>query len=482
MKKIASRSCLTLILLSLLLSSCGETQPDPKETTASDSSVETTAEEGYKYPELDYGGKTFTILNTDNTYGFYDDLDFEEQSGEAVDDAIYNRNRTIEDKFKLKLEVIDDYLFGDAISALQTSVMSNEHLYDVAFVYNANSGSLFTNNYLIDMQDLKGFNFDEPWWDKNGIDSLRIGSKQKILFAYTDISLTDFQGTLVTFFNEKIMNDLKLELPYDIVREGKWTYDKMGEYMKAGANLNGDESFTFSADGKATYGLASWDQGEVGMVFGSGYGFIGIEDKLPVITAGDEKFINAAQKLITLLSPDGEYLSANGGEGGHYETIFKAGRSLLAVCELKATNKYRDMSDSYGILPMAKVDETQENYYCLRNFSYLMCIPSTNPNPDDAAVIMDAMGYLTYRDVMTPFYEGRVSQKSLRDEESIEMLEIIRNNRTLDVGRCFGWYDNYCSIISGGVKNKSTDIVSKIAALKSPIEQDIAKKVENIES
>ena len=382
----------------------------------------------------------------------------------------------------MKIKVVEDYALGDAIEAMKTTVLAGDDVYDVFFAYNAYMSSLTSDNYLYDMQDLSGFHFDKPWWDGESTESLRLGSQKRTLFAYTDASLTDFQGTLVTFFNENMVEDRGLESPYGIAENGNWTLDKMSEYMKAGADLNGADNFTFNADANTTYGLVSWDQGEIGLVIGSGRDFVTIEKNQPVITAGDEKFIEAIQKVITTLSKDGEYLCSNASGAGHYEQIFKAGRAMLAISELKATNKYRDMNDSFGILPMPKVDESQEKYSCLRNFSYLLCIPATNEDAESAAVIMDAMSYLTYKNVMEPFYEGRVSQKSLRNEDSIKMLELIRESRVTEIGRCFGWTSSYRYAINTCVTAKSTDIVSKFAELKSGTEAKITATMDVLEN
>ena len=80
---------LTSILLLAALSACGDTQsaPDPAEnvpdTSASVTESDTIGAD-YIYPELDCGGDTFTILNSDTSHwGFYSYMDFEEQSGSS---------------------------------------------------------------------------------------------------------------------------------------------------------------------------------------------------------------------------------------------------------------------------------------------------------------------------------------------------------------------------------------------------------------
>lgn len=48
----------------------------------------------------------------------------------------------------------------------------------------------------------------------------------------------------------------------------------------------------------------------------------------------------------------------------------------------------------------------------------------TNQNTQQAGVILDEFSYQIYKDLMPVFYDVTVSQKGLRNEESIEMFGI----------------------------------------------------------
>ena len=66
-----------------------------------------------------------------------------------------------------------------------------------------------------------------------------------------------FDSMWCLFFNENMAENHQLDMPYDLVREGKWTIDEATKYAKAVANLNGDESWKWSKDGKCVYGISS---------------------------------------------------------------------------------------------------------------------------------------------------------------------------------------------------------------------------------
>lgn len=76
MKRKTSKPLLSILILSLLLSACGDSKASQDESTDSETSDEAISEkEEYSYPDIDLGGDTFTILNTAQTYGFYSTID-----------------------------------------------------------------------------------------------------------------------------------------------------------------------------------------------------------------------------------------------------------------------------------------------------------------------------------------------------------------------------------------------------------------------
>ena len=71
-----------------------------------------------------------------------------------------------------------------------------------------------------------------------------------------------------------MLADLGLETPYDLVRDGAWTIDKLHEYATAGANLNGDSSFAWDENGSAIYGLASYEDSLNAFITGGGESYV----------------------------------------------------------------------------------------------------------------------------------------------------------------------------------------------------------------
>ena len=73
------------------------------------------------------------------------------------------------------------------------------------------------------------------------LDDSSIANKNYFLVSYANINTLNATG--VVFFNTELIDDLKLESPYDLVRNNEWTYDKMFEMSKLAYKDNGDNVF-----------------------------------------------------------------------------------------------------------------------------------------------------------------------------------------------------------------------------------------------
>jgi len=162
MKKTLSLFLALCTLSAMLLTSCAEdkgTASDDNaaaETTAQDA-AETTGEPEfvYEYKE-DYDGEEFTILNYESIWNCYVHLDFEEQTGEQLDDAVYNRNRYVEEMLNFDLNVIrQTYTHTTVLIEMVTkAVMAGEDAYDAAYLPVAYTPSVLTGGNLYDLNSI----------------------------------------------------------------------------------------------------------------------------------------------------------------------------------------------------------------------------------------------------------------------------------------------------------------------------------------
>lgn len=111
----------------------------------------------------------------------------------------------------------------------------------------------------------------------------------------------------------------------------------------------------------------------------------------------------------------------------------------------------RDGPD-FGILPLPKYDEQQENYITMA-YPFVTAIPALVKDPDMSSVVLEALNRLSYLDVFPVYKEIVLQRKLARDNESAEIVDIIGQNVLCDFGTIFFiringdiiWPQNICS-------------------------------------
>ena len=477
-----------VLLIGMVITSCSTgTTSDTKtnDTTAVTTAGDAVAEEtqpAYQFADVDYNGEEFWMINVEPVWGYYPNVDFENMTGEVLDDAIYVRNRFLEEKFNFifKVKEVD---IGQIYSQVRTLLTAGEDVYDAIFITGHEVYNLILENMLYNLYDVPTMNIEEEWYEQTVLDLISYGDPPKAYFVSNYMNLFGFQSTYITYFNENMVEDLSLQMPYEYVDKGTWTFDAMHSQIKAGATLNGDDSYKWSADGKCIYGFSTYEQAQLAFMIGMGANFIEKDaDDYPHLAVNNEKFYSICEKLAAFMGTEGEFLNANdnseSGWANHYERIFAAGRAFYIVGEIKASNTFRTMEDNFGILPMPKYDENQAEYRCNRlNQSLMVAIPVTNPDVERAGIILDAMAYQSFTEVLPTFYDFTVSQKGLRNEDSIRMMDIIRESRYYDIGIGNGWTQSLVDTISNLVRKGDGNVASAIAKQEEKIAASIEKSM-----
>lgn len=493
MKKILILLLAMTMMLSIFVSCSNEsaqngsnaqttTTTQKAETNESDGQ-ETTAGKSYEYVNADFGGEDFVILNAENVWDFIMVIDFEEMSGDSLEDAIYTRNRNIEERYNFKLVEVNRPI-DNLATVLQTSILAGDNAYQAAFVGAHKISSLIGSNYLYNLYDIPELQLDEYWWDASVIEEGRIGSGDLIYFAASDFHLSAMDGTWCMMFNEDMAENLNMDKPYDLVREGKWTIDRLQEYAIAGATLNGDESYGWNATGNCIYGYTSFSAASASLIFASGERYVKKDENgNPYFALETERFYSVAEKIANLNGTTGIYYSANESEPSlhRFDSIFMNERAFFIGCEIKMAPMFRNLDFTFGLIPFPKYNEEQEEYYSMMLYQVLLItVPITNPDTERAGIILDTFSYESKEQVLPIYYDVYISQKGLRNEDSIEMLDLISQTRYFNVGNAYGWtitlYDNIRDALDKGNNN----MAALIAAQKSNIETSIEKTMSEI--
>ena len=383
-------------------------------------------------PENPVHNGTFVAIDTGGNF-------VEELTGEAFNDAVFNRNRRIEDEYNLCLEPVYSMGWSATYGDLSKDVKSGDLRADVYFTHVFGEvAPMVAGGYLRIWDEVPYLNFDNPWWNQTSINNLSIANKTFLISGSVAI-----QDVILLAFNKQLLHDLGLESPYNLVREGKWTLDKLDELaVKASADLNGDGVFNPKDD---RYGLAfciDWHSPAL-MYACDEISATLDKDGYPHVELVNEKKINAFEKIHDVLWEGNKTYRYNGNPSGGI--AIDSGRVLFHGYNLFSVEKYLRTADvDYGILPLPKYDENQKNYMtCSWTGMYALPVSIDKSKFEMIGAVMESMAALGHTDVIPVYYDILLKEKVSRDDDSRDMLDIILNNIVYDVGLVFQVGDSH---------------------------------------
>lgn len=105
------------------------------------------------------------------------------------------------------------------------------------------------------------------------------------------------------------------------------------------------------------------------------------------------------------------------------------------------------------------------------NFA-VMCIPTTNQDPERISIIVEDWAYHSSESVMNAYYEITLKNKTTRDEESAQMMDIIKDSLMYEMSYAFSSI-SFASIIDSCIQNNT--LVSTFAKKEDAIRINIEK-------
>ena len=409
----------------------GETTPAETEEL---SDLELRASIPDDLPEKTFDGKAFRTMTTETKeYQFR----VEELTGESTNDAIYERNLRIEDRFDVSIETVIDATPYSSIDSYVLSGTSEVELVD-HYEYKAHV-PISRGNYL-DWNTIPVINQDKPWWNKVSNDGSTINGKLFCIIG--DLSLTAMRFTYAMFYNMDLMANYGYPSTdlYGIVQEGKWTIDKLAEIASTIYADNDGDGTENTGD---TFGYGYWVyHGTDVWVTAIGEKVTSMEEGELTITLGSEKVFSTLEKLTNLIfNTTGAHMYKVEAEG---RADFIAGN--VGIQPLMFDDCYthlRDVDFAYGVLPYPKYDEEQEGYYTNSMDQHsVFGTPKTLPAEDYEflGIMMEVLNAETYKTVYPEFYDAALKGKYSEDTTTAQMIDLIMEGRVFEFTFQFGEY------------------------------------------
>lgn len=470
---------LACIMVAMTLASCSENKnnSDNKETTPSNqggnestpsSETETETEGETKavanIPEgTKFTGETFTVLTYPEDIFVWGDVDWSatEYTGEGLNDAVYERIQQVEQLLDIDIKTAYSAGQGDT-STLANSVKTSDGAYQLAAVGIGGTFSIASNGTIHELNryaENGTLDLTSSWWDQNILNDMSI---KHMNFALTgDIGTMYKKSIGCLMFNKKILNEnTSLEDPYTLMREGKWTIDKV---VEMGSEISNDLDGNGVYDQNDQYGLICFCDMMALAAIGADVKFMEKDDTdTPVDSFYSERTVGVVDKLATLMyEPKLTYSWSKNGVGEEPAfKMFQTDKSLFYYGELHAVATMRDMESDFGIMPMPKYDEAQEGYHhCVNpNVAAVYVIPADNTKYELTGYTMDALGAAS-KNLLTPAYFDKTLQgKVSRDSESQESLDIIISTIRYDIGYLGGF--GYGNMLYSMADSYNTDLAS----------------------
>jgi len=490
-KRILS-ALLALMTVSGVFASCSSGNADTSDTTQANTTVEITevteTEKQYipDLPEEDFGGRELKLLTWAVDSAAITDFCAYETNGEPLNDAIFDRNSAVEERYNMKL-TIDERVRAESSGIASQAILAGEDQWGILDIGASNLLSFSKSGYLCDLLSLDYLDLEADWWDHRCIEGMSILGRLFILMG--DINIFDNSETYGMIFNKEMAESFSLGSLYSLVDDGTWTIDKLYEMIQTVASdLNGDGIM----DQNDRWGM--FTQGDMCQYFlGAGERIARKdEDDVPYLTANSERGISVLEKAFELttdsktvfLTPKWTHLTSGNIFIDVVIPMFKNNQGLFYFTAIGNTYKHlRAMESEYGIVPVPKFEETQDEYYngLLPSWATAVSIPVTSGDPDFSAFILEALSAESVLTVSKTYNELSFNTKGLRDEDSIRMAELISDTHSFDIGFLNDW-GGIATMINGLINGTEMNFASKYASLEKSAQTALADTVEMYES
>ncbi len=474
-----SKRILTILLLLLLLPSCGTKDTGEEQRYETESIAETTAETEHPYRDtipdgLDFDGYTFVTAcaigqndaKDSNGWGFLTYFDTDGMTGEVLNDSAYIRNCEIEERFNVLLECEELGTNAGTVIAeiIHMSFLAGDNICDIANVQRCdNYYNPDTLHSIMDIKSLPYVDLSREYYNQKSQQVFTL--KDRLYFLIGDYTVPTHPYQRITF-NYDMWTDYQLEDPYELVKSGKWTFDKMisvteGIYQDLNGNDRKDENDKLGLVTRYDWYGFCYAAGGVNLIQSTGDGYM--------LTVATEQNVDILTKLVKAMDePDvgvydlGIFIQPNFNDGN--VLMYMGGSGMAEIREI----------DNFhvSILPYPKLSEDQEEYM-MRDEGGMIAVPSLTENPERTGAILEALYAASTDTLKEAFIESYVQMKVLRDEGAQDMFRIIIDSLVYDFAQYIGKATklSYNWFITDLIAAKSTDLVSSWEQIRESTEK-----------
>ena len=457
MKKQIVRALALLLAALMVFTVCGCKKADDKEKTAYDPLPgEVPVDlDGYKFTVLDFNSGRWN----------------KENSGTPHADAWLQIMDEVEYLYNCEIEAT--YIGPDEIfNKVQPEIMAGGKAFDLIVPTEWGFGQLLGANLMLDLNELD-VNWDNEWWNQSIRETTTFNNKS---YVGGGSFIFDTAQTWLVYFNRAMWDQNGFPDPYELVDSGRWTYDRFREYaMTAARDNDGSGALDSSED---VYGIIAagsdfcdaWFQAMGGRFFRANETTGKVE-----VACNDDRTFDIVSKMQQLIRKDNVFASYGANEAERVQQ-FVAGGALF-YCYMVGKDGLQDMEDDWGVLPMPKYNEEQEQYLSgVDHNASVFGVTNTNENLYEVSILLEALGRhaMILEDIYWPDYKDTY----WRDPESARIVADYvvghgRHDLALIMQRCATAFNAARGKVHQATLSGSNDFSSYIDAAEEAIENSI---------
>jgi hypothetical protein len=424
----------------------------------------------YALPEADLNNDEYVFMTV---WGKIWQFESYQSNLDILNVDLMKRNKAVEEKYNCVIKT-------EEAADLKNTLMAGTDE-DGSLISNTikTTFGLVEAKLLMDLNspELEHLDLDQPWYSQTVQSDTEVA--QKLYFVNGDMLFTDDNAMWVTLFNkalaEKYCPDVNL---YNEVKNNTWTIDKMMELATlATTELVADDKMTY----EDKWGIIGEAPNVAALVTAAGHRYAEITPdggiQLNVFSKDFQNvFVKCAQTVdqrFSLLATD------IGGSDYHsvMDATFYEGRGLFMITSMHRALNFREMQTDFGILPLPKYNDAQSQYYTWTTYNTnVVSVPFYCEDPVRTSAIMEALFEESSYHLKSAYIDKALKYQTTRDDESVEMIDIIHQTTVYDIGVVYDFGSTYSKLNSLVVSRNFGAVNSQLAK----VEENAYKAVDDL--
>ena len=448
MKKIQKRLSVLLAALSLLsvttvFAGCGKTDetenPDSKPAVTGTSAETIVVDD--RFVNVNFENRPFRVYtNTADTNDGISNSNFliegtAKTEGNMVNDAVLERNITVEDQLGVKLEFTQsDIDFNSVAADIRKLTQSGTDEFDLAInsIY-AFSDLLIEGNFRNVLDPDCVFDFERDYWYKDYMDDLRLMDGYQYILA-GDYFIDILRSSHLLLVNKSIYRDYykaSADELYDVVSNYEWTFEKMntvctGLYVDLNHNSEVDDGDQF---GFMT--ASAWGGAIPFMISGNPTYITRDEVGSPVIAIQEDDRANLMANEMSKLF-NNESAGVGIGEVPELLNAFTQNECLILGYQRLGSLEdpvLRSMEGDAAVLPYPMLYASDRKYTTSTHDTTSMgAILTTSTDMEFISTVVEVLNRETANILMPKYYKESLQVQCVDDEKAAAMIDIIHDN------------------------------------------------------